>query len=118
VTEYLYEKTDFAYIDEIIQELTCTAYTDHFDVVSIHTRDDWVSPGVLLVHVYMERKDLYLSHDYTFRSNGERVSDNPTRSMRTKVRNRYRQLVLKMERRLNRTQPDAEGFYRRPVYHD
>jgi len=110
---YLYENTDFDYVDETLIKVTCEAHANGFEVVSTHTRDDWVDPSVFIVTVHLERKDLDLSHYYTFRSNKKRVSNNPTNSMRTKVRNRYRQLVRKMERRLNWTTPDADGLYRR-----
>ena len=115
MSEYLYAGVDFDYIDDTIHKVTCEAHNNAFEVVSIHTRDDWANPNVLIISVIMERRDLDLSHDYTFRSDGGRVNNNPTRSTRTLVRSRYQQLVRKMERRLNRTQPDAEGFYRRPV---
>lgn len=114
----MYERTDFAYIDRRLSELSCEAYTNGFDIVSIETRDDWVSPGDLIVRVYMRRQDLDLSDCYDFRSNGKYVSTNSTASLRSKVRNRYRQLVYKMERRLNRTTPDDEGLYRRMTYDD
>lgn len=106
------------YIDEMLGRLTSEAYVNSFAVVSVDMWDDWMTPGVILVRVHTKRDDLQLSHTYTFRSDGAYVSGNPSNSMRTKVRNRYRQLVRKMERRLNRAQPDAEGLYRRPVYHD
>ncbi len=114
----MYEHTDFAYIDRRLSELSCEAYTHGFSIVSIDTVDDWVSPGDLIVRVYMRRQDLELSDHYEFRSNGKRVNNNSTASLRTKVRNRYRQLVNKMERRLNRTTPDDEGLYRRMTYDD
>lgn len=109
MTEYLYAGVDFDFIDNTVHKVTCEAHKNGFEVTGVDTRDDWVTPGVFIVRVYMERKDLDLWHDYTFRSNGARVTGNPTNSMRTKVRNRYRQLVRKMERRLNRTTPNAEG---------
>ena len=114
----MYERTDFEYIDNMLNSAACLAHTHGFEIMSIETTDDWVSPGDLIVHVYMRRQDLDLLHDYVFRSNGKRVNNHSTTPLRTKVRSRYGQLVRKMERRLNRTTPDGAGLYKRIVYDD
>ena len=118
MTEYLYAGVDFDFINNTIHEVTCEAHKNGFEVTGVDTWDDWVTPGVLIVRIHMERKDLEMRHDYTFRSNGAYVSGNYTSSLRTRVRNRYRQLVRKMERRLNRTKPNAEGVYKRAARND
>ncbi len=113
----MYEHTDFEHIDNMLNVARYQAHTHGFDIISVDTYDDWVSPGDLIVHVYMRRSDLDLLHDYTFRSNGKRVTNNSDTSLRAKVRGRYGQLVRKLERRLNRSTPDADGLYRRTPPH-
>lgn len=112
------EHTDSTHVEICLNELACEAYTHGFDIVSINSTEDWVSPGDYIVHVYMRRHDLELLVYRAFRSNGKRVNNNHVESLRTKVRRRHRQLVNKMERRLNRTTPDNEGLYRRMTYDD
>lgn len=117
-SEYLYKDTDFAYIDAMLARIASEAYANKFVVTYVETFDDWVSPSVQIVTVHTRREDLGLTHHQTFRSNGNYVSNNPTKSMRTLVRDRHRQLVLKMGRRLNKTKPDADGLYRRSTHDD
>ena len=114
----MYEDVDFQYINDRLNEVACGAYSSGFYIARIEMRDDWAAPGNLIVHVYLRRDDFNMIEAYSFRSNGKRVTGNSYTSLRSKVRNRNRKLVEKMERRINRTAPDADGFYRRPVYDD
>jgi hypothetical protein len=108
----------FAGLEHILAEVAAKADAEQFVIDFVGVRDDWVSPGDYIVTIGLHRTDLQLNHVFIIRSNGKYVSNASPTSLRTKVRNRYRQIVGKLERRLNRTAPDADGFYRRTLFYD
>jgi ribose 1,5-bisphosphokinase PhnN len=108
----------FAGLEQILAEVAAKADAEQFVIDFVGVRDDWVSPGDYIVTIGVRRTDLQLSHEFIIRSNGKYVSNASPTSLRTKVRNRHRQLAGKLERRLNRTAPDADGFYRRTLFYD
>ena len=108
----------FAGLEEILARVAAVVDAQQFAITFVGVRDDWASPGDYIVNIAVAREDLGLQHDFIIRSNGKWVSNQSPVSLRSKVRGKYRQLVNKMERRLNRTTPDAEGLYRRMTYND
>ena len=103
---------------DILAEVAARADAEQFTIRWVGVRDDWASIGDYIVTIEVVREDLQLRHEFIKRSNGKYVSDESPVSLRTKVRNRHRQFVAKMERRLNRTTPDSDGLYRRMIYDD
>lgn len=105
-------------LEDILARTAAVVDEHQFAITHVGVRDDWSSPGDYIVTIVVAREDLDLHHDFIVRTNGKYVSNASPVSLRTKVRSRYRQLVNKMERRLNRTTPDDEGLYRRMTYDD
>jgi hypothetical protein len=105
-------------LEQIVAGIAAKADAEQFVISYVGVRDDWVSPGDYIITISVTRKDLDLNHDFIVRSNGKYVSNASPTSLRTKVRNRYRQIVGKMERRLSRDAPDEDGLYKRTLFYD
>jgi hypothetical protein len=105
-------------LEDILARVAAVVDAQQFAITFVGVRDDWVSPGDYIVNISVAREDLDLRHDFIIRTNGKWVSNASPVSLRSKVRSRYRQLVNKMERRLNRATPDTDGLYKRITYND
>lgn len=108
----------FEGLEDILAGVAARADAEQFTIKWVGVRDDWVSIGDYIVTIEVVREDLDLHHTFLIRTNGKCVSNASPVSLRSKVRSRYRRYVVSMGRRLNRTEPDSNGLYRRMIYDD